>query len=81
MFVGNYAGRSAGAVQYSWVAESDYTPVIGIRDCVFVDNRAPYGGALSMSGFSGSLVLQNVTASDNVAAQLLDLKEGGKPDK
>lgn len=79
-FRGNYARRFGGAVSWDWSPDADYTPVIGVRNCEFSNNRAERGGAIWLQNLSGGLVFQGVVASDNVAARVL-VDEGGIPDR
>ena len=70
-FVDNYAGKQAGAVHWGWDnPDQQYMPIAGVRDCVFTNNRAPRGGAVAVRGLRGALVLQNITAHGNLAAQV-----------
>ena len=69
-FEGNRAATEGGAVSLEWIPSNgtqQSAPVIAARNCSFWNNSAPNGGALSVKYLSGALVLQNITASGNVA--------------
>ena len=66
-FKGNEAARSGGALLQKFRFLAAEFPVVGVKNSVFVGNRAASGGAVAVDRSQGAVVLQNITAHDNVA--------------